>query len=272
MITYEKYDCVVEFSPTEKYEELSKNNKNYIYNGFNNDYKEFLIKDRYNDRQNLDDFFTYFNGENNVKKGIGSPNSNELKKIELKKHRQNELMKEIRFVSLSEFNDTLTFSEELINNPDRMMEYFRFFSEDQCFTSVINPIQEKSKFFNFTFPKWIYNYKTYSIHQLILIFFEQIISIYYQLFLIENEIPKFDIDNKFSELFQTNLDIEEFLSKKEKETNLNELINKEKLYDSLNTKEKKNLIRYYENKLEKFILMLLQVNMMVLIFIALYNK
>ena len=32
------------------------------------------------------DAFNYFNGENNVKKGIGSPNSNELKKIELKKH------------------------------------------------------------------------------------------------------------------------------------------------------------------------------------------
>ena len=68
MITYGKYDCMVEFSPTEKYEELAKYKKNYMYSGFNNEYKEFLIKDRYNDRQDLDIFFTYFTGENNVKK------------------------------------------------------------------------------------------------------------------------------------------------------------------------------------------------------------
>ena len=254
MITYEKYDSVVEFSPTEKYEELAKNKKNYMYSGFNNEYKEFLIKDRYNDRQNLDVFYTYFTGENQVKKRTGSPNTEEIIKSEYKKHRKNELMKELRFVSLSEFNDTLTFSLDLINNPEKMLEYFKFFSNEQCFTSIITPIQEKNKTFNFSFPKWIYDYKTYSVHQLIMIFFEQVISIYYQLYLIDNEIPKFDIDTKFSEFFQTNIDIEDYLSKKvlnnEKDINLIKLINKENLLKSLNSDKQKNLIKYYENKLE----------------------
>ena len=135
-----------------------------------------------------------------------------------------------------------------------MLEYFKFFSNEQCFTSIITPIQEKNKTFNFSFPKWIYDYKTYSVHQLIMIFFEQVISIYYQLYLIDNEIPKFDIDTKFSEFFQTNIDIEDYLSKKvlnnEKDINLIKLINKENLLKSLNSEKQKNLIKYYENKLE----------------------
>ena len=255
MITYTRYESMVEFSPTEKYEELSKNKKNYMYSGFNNEYKEFLIKDRYNDRQNLDDFFTYFTGENNVKKGTGIPNSDELKKIELKKLRESELMKEIRFYSLCEFNDSLTFSFEFINNPVKMLEFFKYFSNEQCFTSIVNPYQDKNKSYNFSFPKWIYDYKNYSLHQLIMIFFEQIISIYYQLFLLENDIPKFDIDKKFSELFQTNLEIEEYLTKKvinkeEKEKTFTEFINKEDIKISLDSDKQKNLIKYYENKLE----------------------
>jgi len=223
-----------------------------MYSGFNNEYKEFLIKDIYNDRQNLDNFFIYFTGENYIKKDKGSPPS--FVELEFRQRKRNELVKEIRFVSLTEFNDTLTFSLNLINNPEKMMEYFKFFSNEKCFTSIIDPIQEKNKIFNFSFPKWIYDYKTYSIHQLIIIFFEQIISIYYQLFLIENDIPIFDIDKKYSELFQTNLDIEDYLSKnilqKEKQNDLYELINKEKLLKSLNSGKQNNLIRYYGQKLE----------------------
>ena len=251
MITYRSKDDLVEFSPTEKYEELSKYKKNYMHTGFNNEYKEFLIKDRYNDRQNIDDFFTYFTGENNVKKGTGTTNMDEFR--ELKEKRENELMKEIRFFSLCEFNDSLTFSLEFINNPEKMFEYFKYFSNQQCFTSIVNPFQDKNKSYNFSFPKWIYDYKTYTIHQIIMIFFEQIISIYYQLFLLENDIPKFDIDKKFCELFQTNLEIEEYLTKvinKEKESNLTELINKEDIFILLNSDKQQNLMRYYDNKVE----------------------
>ena len=250
MITYVKYDSVVEFSPTEIYDEFAKNKTNILLNQFA-EYKEFLIKERYRDKEKFKDFFMFFKGENNVKKRRGSPDINELKDINYKRYRENEFMKEIRFITLDVLNDTLTLSYDLINKPERMMEYFNFFSNNQCFNSTIIPIQENNKSFNFTLPNWIYDYNSYSLYQLIIIFFEQIISIYYQLYLVENEIPQFDIDKKYSYFFQTNLNTEEYLKKNiNEEKNINEIINKQNIYNILKTDNQKNLIQYYEKKTE----------------------
>ena len=67
-------------------------------------------------------------------------------------------MKEIRFLSLSDFNDTLTLSVDLVNRPERMMEYFNYFSNNHCFSDEILPIQENNKKYNynFNFPNWVY--------------------------------------------------------------------------------------------------------------------
>ena len=253
LMIYTKYDSVVEFCPTQFFDEFFKNkNKNNIFlKDFESEYHE-VMKDKFKTIKSFDDFFIFFKGENNIKKSSGTPSSAELKYIDSKKFRENEFMKEIRFLSLSEFNDTLTLSLELINNPLKMMEYFNYFSNGQCFHSEINPIKEENKSYNFSFPNWIYEYNSYSIYQLLIIFFEQIISIYYQIYLEEKQIPQFEIDKKINELFQTNLEIEDYLSKEylRKENYNFSFIDKEKIFNELNNEKQKYLISYYENKTE----------------------
>ena len=247
MIVYSRFDSVVEFYPTQYYEEFSKRIK---FRGYDEEYAESFIKNRFNEKTNLDEFCTFFSGENNAKKGFGTPNSEDLKYINMKEHRENEFMKEIRFLTLSEFNDTMTIGIDLVNKPDKMMEYFNYFSKDQCFAEPIIPYQETNKNYNFSFPKWIVKYSSFSIHQLIIIFFEQIISIYYQLFLIENEIPQFDIDKKYFDFFQSNSNIEEYLTKKNinKENANFDFIDKEKLFNIINSEKQKKMIQKNKKK------------------------
>ena len=249
MIVYTRFDSVVEFYPTQNYEEFSKNIK---FRGYDEEYAESYIKNRFNEKTSPDEFFTFFSGENNAKKETGTPNSEDIKYINMKEHRKNEFLEEIRFLTLMEFNDTLTFGIDLFNKPDKMMEYFNYFSNNQCFAEAIVPYQEINKNYNFSFPKWIAKYSSFSIHQLIIIFFEQIISIYYQLFLIENEIPQFDIDKKLFDFFQSNSNIEEFLSNKilNKENANFDFIDKEKIFYIINTEKHKKMIQYFENKIE----------------------
>ena len=254
MSTYVDYDCVVEFYPTEVYEEFLKNKKTDLTK-----INESYIKDRYcnvcydfENEQN-DNFKKYFRGENNVKKSSGAISSKQLSEIDYKNHREKEFIHEIRILSLNEFNDSLTMSLELIKKPEKMIEYFNYFSKDKCFSSIITPFHDKNKNYNFSLPDWAYEYECYSIHQLLIIFFEQIISIYYQLFLVENEIPSFDIDEKICELLKMNSNIEEYLYKKYNDnTNVNkfDFIDKQKIFTKINEPEQKKLIQYYEGKTE----------------------
>ena len=197
MATYVKYDPVIEFISMDTFEEFSKNKQNNSYN----DYRNF---------EDCNDYDIFFWGENNVKKGTGTPDSKELQKIKEKRYNETEFMNEIRFLSLDEFNDTITMSLDLINKPEQIIKYFNFFSENQLFTGKI----EKIKNYNFSFPKCIYCYNSYSIYQLLVIFFEQKISIYDQIYLIENKIPEFDIDIKIFYLLKKKSNIENYLLKK----------------------------------------------------------
>ena len=240
LATYVKYDPVIEFTPMNTFEELLKNRQSNNYNDYRN-------SDDYNN------FDIFFRGENKVKKGTGTPDSKELQKIKEKRDNETEFMNEIRFLSLDEFNDTITMSLDLINRPEQIIKYFNFFSENQCFTSKI----EKIKNCNFSFPKWIYGYNSYSIYQLLVIFFEQKISIYYQIYLIENKIPEFDIDTKITYLLKKKSNIEDYLLKKitKNDSNNNYIDNESDKYDFIDEQKilnalesQKKIIQYYEIK------------------------
>ena len=103
MATYVKYDPVIEFTSMDTFEEFSKNKQNNSYN----DYRNF---------EDCNDYDIFFWGENNVKKGTGTPDSKELQKI-----------KEKRLLSLDEFNDTITMSLNFINKLEHIIKYFNFF-------------------------------------------------------------------------------------------------------------------------------------------------
>ena len=247
MMEYSHFEPVIEFFPTDVYQEFKKYNLDeysYLKNELNeitNNEKNIYVK-------NYDDFITFFRGENKVKKSSGVPNDYELININYKFHNENLFFAGLRFITLDEFNDTITFSKDILNHPERLFEFFNYFSKNQCFNSVITPIQEKNNLYNFSFPNWIYNYQSYSFCQLLLIFFEQIISVYYQLYLYEKEIPQFNIDQKFSEFFKTNESVKNYLSEKIKNIKDNSIVDKQKCLDLINSKSQLEKYIYYENK------------------------
>lgn len=261
MITYVSYDSVVEFRPKDSFPEFSRQ-KIYPFNSkISHNEIGYLIKDEnfFIDEIKGDlkgDFWEFFEGVNNVKKLTGCPKSYQIRSIDIRNHIANEFMKEIKFISLNDLNDTMTFDLDLLCNRYKMQEYFNFFSKEKIFNSIIQIIQDKNKNYNFSFPTWINEFDSYNLYQLIIIFFEQIISIYYQIYLLSNEIPSFDIDNKINDFFQMNLDIENYLSRESVKnfcdknnlynTNILFFIDMEKLVKDLNKTEVKNKIRYYE--------------------------
>ena len=240
MMEYYHFDSVIEFCPTDIYLEFKKGNLDE-YNclkselSFNNKIK------------NYDNYITFFIGENKVKKSLGIPDENELININLKNHFELSFLAQLRFITLDEFNDTISFSYDLFEHPERLFEFFNYFSKEQCFISIINPILEKNNCYNFSFPNWVYNYQSYSFCQLLIIFFEQIISVYYQLYLYEKEIPELSIDKKFTNFFKTNENIKEYLLKKIKNKD-ESIIDKQKCYEKLNSKTQIDKYVYYENK------------------------
>ena len=240
MLEYSRFDSVIEFCPTDVYLEFKKNNL-YEYNYLKT---ELSCTDKI---KNCDNFITFFIGENKVKKSIGIPDETELININLKNHYENLFFAYLRFITLDELNDTISFSSDLFEHPERLFDFFNFFSKEQCFTSVINPILEKNNCYNFSFPNWVYNYQSYSFCQLLIIFFEQIISVYYQLYLYAKEIPQLSIDNKFTNFFKTNENIKEYLSNKIKNKN-DIIINREECFDKINNKINSDKYSYYENK------------------------
>ena len=138
MATYVKYGPVIEFTSMDTFEEFSKNKQNNSYN----DYRNF---------EDYNNYDIFFRGENNFKKGTGTPDSKELQKIKEKRYNETEFMNEIKFLSLDEFNDTITMSLNLINKSEQIIKYFNFFSENQCSQAKL----KKLKIIIFHFPNGI---------------------------------------------------------------------------------------------------------------------
>ena len=134
MMEYYHNDSVVEFFPTNIYQDFKKNNLNE-FAFLKNELNEIANNEK---KQNLDNFITFFIGENTVKKSIGVPDEHELVNIDIKFHQQNLFFAELRFITLDELNDTISFSYDLFNHPERLFELFSYFSKDNCFTSIIN--------------------------------------------------------------------------------------------------------------------------------------
>ena len=240
MMEYYHFDSVIEFSPTDVYLEFKKNNLD--------EYNCLKSELTFNNKiKNCDNYMTFFIGENKVKKLSGIPDENELININLKNHFELLFLDNLRFITLDEFNDTISFSYDLFEHSERLFEFFNYFSKQQCFITLIKPILEKNNCYNFSLPDWVYNYQSYSFCQLLIIFFEQIISVYYQLYLYEKEIPKLSIDQKYTNFFKTNENIKEYLLNKIKNKN-DLIINKQECYEKLNSKTQIDKYNYYQNK------------------------
>ena len=251
LIIYTNYEMVADFIPTSILEELSKKKKNFQTCDYCDDYKNNIFQDNFvfDGEDNFENFNTFFMGENKEKNSIINTECIHWESISQKRNIALSFMKELRFFTLAEFNDTISFNFDLFNKPEKFMEYFEFFSNNRHFTSVILPYQEKNKnkCFNFTFPKWAYDLENYTLQHFITICFEQSIMIHYEIFLFENNIFEYDdIDQKISDLLRRNSNIVEYLN--EKKDNNSMFIDKDYLFESL--KKEENEICFYANKVE----------------------
>ena len=206
LLIYNYYDNHIRFKPTKIYENFYNNNYSDNFVGSNN-------SDYNNDSQKY--FNTFFDG-----KGYENNNSKGNKNI----YTEREFLNELRFFSLNNTNDILSLNEDLLNNKAKLQEYFDKFSDCKIFSENIKVIKTNNNIYNFSFPNWIKDIQEgFSVHQLIIICFEISISIYYQIFLVEQMIPKFEIDSKIEELYNMKLNMENYLAKET--SNMNNQIN-----------------------------------------------
>ena len=205
LLIYNYYDNHIRFKPTRKYENF------YNINDFDN----FVNKNNsvyINDSQQY--FNTFFEGKGYDNNSKGNKNI----------YTEREFLNELRFFSLNNTNDILSLNEDLLNNKAKLQEYFDKFSDCKIFSENIKVIKTNNNIYNFSFPNWIKDMQEgFSVHQLIIICFEISISIYYQIFLVEQIIPKFEIDSKIEELYNMKLNMENYLAKET--SNMNNQIN-----------------------------------------------
>ena len=102
----------------------------------------------------------------------------------------------------------------MLNSREKLQEYFDQFSNCKIFSENIKVYKEYNNIYNFSLPNWLKDFEEgFSVHQLIIICFEISISIYYQLYGIENALPKFEIDSKIEDLYNMKLNMENYLAK-----------------------------------------------------------
>ena len=237
LITYNDYDNGVKFRPRESYEAFYEKIVNETEKIKNNG--DDLDKEDYKEN-----FNTFFEGV--------TPNTNNcsMKNTYKKPIREKDFLKEIRFYNLNTFNDTFTLSFELLKSKTKLQEYFDSISECNIFAKKITStkINNNSNLFNFSIPNWARKETSslgLTVHEIIVICFEQIISIYYQIYLLDNVIPKFDIDSKINDFLNMNENIENYLGK---EINNDDIFDINKITNQINAQE--DLIKYYEMKSE----------------------
>ena len=230
LLTYTDYDNKIKFIPSIFHENFYKKLDSHFHES-EFDYKNDLKWKDYND----EDFAMFFNG---ISLDDIQDNKNKI--------REKDFLKELRFYSIYKFNDTLTLSFDLLNSKTKLQEYFDTFSNCKIFSEKIISIKPKknSNIFNFSFPKWTSLYKTFSVQQIIVICFEQIISIYYQIYLSDGIIPNYEIDSKINDLLNITINIENYLGKY---CSNYEIFDINKIKEELKLPKQKELLKYYDN-------------------------
>ena len=247
LLTYKEYDGSIRFIPKRPYESFYKKIKpdfdedNFDYNIYINyiiekEKKVRIIKDEdeFKCKDNYHNFFEGVSPDNRDKHN----NKNQV--------REKDFLKELRFYTLNDFNDTFTLSFELLNSKTKLQEYFDTFSNCKIFSENIISTKKNNNIYNFSFPNWVTEHKSFSVQQIIIICFEQIISFYYQIFLLDGVIPNFEIDSKIKEMLNMNENIENYLAKKLN----NDFFNKELITKEVNSEKYLNIIKDNEIKSE----------------------
>ena len=234
LLTYYNFEESIKFFPTKIHENYFALFDTY-FNEEIYDYKEDLPKYGYNDMEKFELFFKSIP----IKYEYSSNKS----------QREKNFIKELRFITIDEYNDTLTLSSDLLNSREKLSEYFDNFTNCKIFEENILPIRAKKdqNIFNFSLPSWVKEKNGLSIQEIIVICFEQIISVYYQLAFIGNNFPEIELFHKIDDLLKKNKDIENYLSESSNKENIKKIFNFDKIFEDINSPPNKELMDYYEN-------------------------
>ena len=246
LLIYIEYDKIIKFKPKKLYEDLYK----MLYNNYNDmenfDYKEYIERN-YNP-YNEDDFSIFFEGI--------EPKDETNNKLKFNEFLEKEFLNELRFISLNCYNDTLSLSEQVLNSEPKLQEFFDKFSACKIFSDSITIIKAKPNYnniLNFSIPNWVGELNILSIQQLIIICFEISISAYYQIYLIEKEIPKYDFDSKLDDLFSMKLNIENYLAQESnnEKYKINSIFDINDLIKEINSETNERRYNDHERKIDK---------------------
>ena len=242
LLIYREYAGNTRFQPLQIYENFYKaieqnfDDKNFEYN-------KYLDELRTMDNKFPEKYFnTYFNPIE-YNNSCGNINKNQ--------YMEKEFLNELRFFQLNDFNDIVSLNGELLNNKQKLQEYFDTFTNCKIFSEnifVIKANPNHNNIFNFSFPNWVRDIQKFSIPQLIIICFEISISIYYQIFLVENNIPVFDIDSKIKDLFSMKMNMENYIAIEiNKEQNeINSILDENVINKEIESVDIKNIFEEHE--------------------------
>ena len=240
LLAYNDYDDSIKFYPTKIHE-------NYYalfdtcFNEEIYDYKTNMPKNGENDMEKLELFFEQ------------KKMSNSEYNCNNKSQREKNFLKELKFITIDEYNDTLTLSSELLNSREKLTEYFDNFTNCKIFEDNILPIKPKKEqnIFNFSLPSWVKERNFFSIQEIIVISFEQIISVYYQIASIEKEFLNNEFFPQIDDLLAKNKNLENYLSDSSNEEDIKNIFNFDIVSEDINSKTNQDLMNYYENILER---------------------
>jgi hypothetical protein len=233
---------------------------------------KFIFQSNFNNNSN-NRYNSYYNKDQNNKEINNFPNYNNYFSMRtssliqisknLSKHNEisNEFINEIRYLSIkskelqNENNNILTFSYDLLNNIDKLLDYFKEISNEKCFSEIIEInkilIENEKYFYNFNLPKWFQSKNFFTLSELICSYFEQIILINYQYEknYNNNEII-FPYDSDFNNFIDNNQKIYESMNK----INIFKQIDFKKIENEIKSNEKINEEINKRSKIDEFII------------------
>ena len=197
-------------------------------------------------------FFSVFNPQKDNEDTCKSINNNTFgEKIQIS-NKENSFINEIRFITIDDISDTITLSIDILNETQKLFDYMNIFSKGEVFNKEIYSFYDsENRVYNFSLPSWIKNFEYFTFTQLLTIIFEQVISIYYQIYMNDKELPYFHKDQKIDEIFDETSKLENFLAEESKG-------DKNKFFKNINFKQVKDEFclrsvilekhRYYKKK------------------------
>ena len=202
----------ISFKPIYQMKELFEANKNFSHienNGYNN--SNLNQNGNNNETSLIHDLSLYENFFSIQFPPSSKRFDNFNKNEEIKRKSEKEFNDLIRIISLNkeEQLDTITLSEEILNDIDKLKNILNFFSNEKCFQDWLLPIQINNTY-NFVFPSWMHN-NNLTLFEIISGYFEQQILLHYEYFYYSKKIYEYSYSDKIVGLYNENKKLSSFV-------------------------------------------------------------